>query len=543
MRILTATMTFATAMAAIGVQVAKCADVIEAGKDNPAYRANLYRPAANASTPSSPATERGICSPEPPAAPRINGAKVFGVRPGRPFLFTIPATGERPMEFAVDSLPGGLNVDPHTGQITGAIRDRGEYIVTFRTKNALGEASRPFKIVCGDTLGLTPPMGWSSWYCWKNRVTDKVMRDAADAMVANRMIDHGYTYVNIDACWQRMPGSTHPMIGGPTRDTEGNILPNKYFPDMKAMTDYIHGKGLKAGIYSAPDAVTCGGGYEGSYEHEAQDVRQYGKWGFDYLKYDTCNSAPAPEPFREMGRILRGLDRDIIYEICTARPDCYRWGREVGGNSWRSNFGNEDIGGALPDSLFRVFTAYSDNQRQEYAGPGGWNDPDTLVLGHIIDKSLGYIPPIDVRTGAVSPSPLTPDEQYTQVSFWSLLAAPLLLGGDIAQLNDFELSLLTNDEVIEVDQDPLGKSALRVDADKNSDVWAKDMSDGSKAVGLFNHGESSAVVTARWSAVGIAGRQIVRDLWQQKDLGAFEDQFSTTVAPHGVVLIRVRSAS
>lgn len=490
------------------------------------------------------AAERIVFTPKPPATPRINGAKVFGVRPGRPLLFTIPATGQRPMEFSVDGLLKTLKVDPRTGQITGTIKDRGEYLVTLHAKNALGQAERKFRIVCGDMLALTPPMGWNTWYGWKNRVTDQVMRAAADAMVSTGMIDHGYMYVNIDAGWQRKPGSSHPMIGGPPRDTQGNINPNRYFPDMKAMTDYIHGKGLKAGIYSSPSPLTCGPGYAGSYQHEEQDARRYAEWGFDYLKYDTADLAASPRAFRQMGEILRKLDRDIVFDICQGRPDVHRWGRDAGGQTWRSGpDNNDDIGGGLPGSLFRVFAAYGDNQRQKYAGPGGWNDPDNLVLGYILDGSLGYMPPLDVRTGGVSAVPLSPSEQYSYVSLWCLLAAPLVLNGDITRLDDLTLGLLTNDEVIEVDQDPLGKAALRVATDKDSDVWVKEMADGSKAVGMFNRGESAATLTAKWSDLGISGRQVVRDLWRQKDLGPFEGRFSATVGRHGVILVRVSPAT
>ena len=171
------------------------------------------------------------------------GPEIFGVRPGHPFLFTIPATGQRPMEFAVEGLPEGLKVDSQNGRITGSIKDRGRYVVTFRAKNVLGEAERKFTIVCGDSLALTPHMGWNSWYVWQDRVSDKNMRQAADAMVSTGLIDHGYMYVNVDDMWMVKPESTDPLLGGQPRDAEGNINPNKRFPDMKALTAYIHGRG------------------------------------------------------------------------------------------------------------------------------------------------------------------------------------------------------------------------------------------------------------------------------------------------------------
>ena len=192
---------------------------------------------AKSQAPAAAREEALILTPPAPDMPRINGAKLFGVRPGHPFLFTIPATGQRPMEFSVDDLPAGLKVDSQTGQITGSVADRGEYAVTFHAKNALGEAKRKFKIVCGDTLALTPHMGWNSWYIWTDHVTDKIMREAADAMVSTGMIDHGYMYVDMDDSWTVKPGSADPALSGPPRDAQGNIHTNKRFPDMKALVD------------------------------------------------------------------------------------------------------------------------------------------------------------------------------------------------------------------------------------------------------------------------------------------------------------------
>jgi alpha-galactosidase len=230
------------------------------------------------------AEEKIILTPEPGPAPRINGARVFGVRPGSPFLFTIPATGERPMTFGVEGLPEGLMVDTATGRITGTLTAPGEYVVTFTAANGAGTAARAFKIVCGDTLALTPHMGWNSWYVWENHVTDVIMRAAAEAMVSSGMIDHGYQYVNIDDCWAIKPGSDDPTLRGEERDAQGMVNANGRFPDMKALTDYIHGKGLKAGIYTSPGPLTCAG-HVGAWRHEEQDVRRFVEWGYDFLKY------------------------------------------------------------------------------------------------------------------------------------------------------------------------------------------------------------------------------------------------------------------
>ncbi len=461
-----------------------------------------------------------VLTPPSPPSPRINGAKIFGVRPGSPFFFTIPATGQRPMTFAVENLPSGLSVNPDTGYISGKLGERGRYKVVFHARNALGEAQRSFTIVCGDTLALTPEMGWNSWYTWMARVNDKAMRDAADAMVSSGMINHGYMYVNVDDCWIA------------PRDKAGNITSNSRFPDMKAMTDYIHHRGLRAGIYTSPGPSTCAG-YTGAYEHEEQDAQRFAAWGFDFLKYDWCTYwtktpglAGQQEPYRKMSAFLKKQPRDLVFNLCQyGNGDVWKWGKEVGGNSWRTA---DDLGRGFYAEQFdmigrEVFDRYAKYELHKYGGPGGWNDPDYLLLGYLWAG----------RTR------LSPQAQYSHVSLWALLAAPLIFGGDITRLDDCTLSLLCNDEVIEVDQDPLGKPGRRVAKSGDQEVWARTLEDGSLAVGLFNRGEEQATVTAKWSDLGLKGAQRVRDLWRQKDIGTLDGQFSAPVPSQGVQLIRL----
>ena len=478
-----------------------------------------------------PREESFILTPKLSPKPRINGPKVFGVRPESPFLFTIAATGERPMKFSAKNLPQGLKLDEKSGQITGALQRKGEWNVTLTAENALGATNRNFKIVCGETLALTPQMGWNSWNVFGCGVDEGKVRAAADTMVSSGLINHGWNYINIDDCWQSKHSSTNPLIAGAGRDANGDINSNEKFPDMKALCDYIHSKGLKAGIYSSPGQYTCQG-HAGSLQHEEQDAQRYADWGFDYLKYDWCYTTYSTRdislhsqriPWLTMANALIKTKRDIIFSL-SETLEVWPWAKEVGAHSWRTTGDITDTWSSMDD------IGFTQNGRETVAGPGHWNDCDMFVVG-----MLGG--------GKLHPSRLTPNEQYTHISLWCLLASPLLIGCDMTQLDDFTLGLLTNDEVIEVNQDPLGKQAHRISKDENVEVWAKDMEDGSKAVGLFNRGEFENSVTVKWSDLGISGKQIVRDLWRQQDAGAFADSFTVKVARHGVMLIRVRPSN
>jgi alpha-galactosidase len=482
--------------------------------------------------------QKVILTPKPGPEPRINGPKIFGVRPGSPFLFTIPVTGERPVRYEVLNLPGGLTCDPNTGRITGSISQPGEYLTTVKVTNSLGGAEREFRIVCGEKLALTPYMGWNSWYVWENHVTDKIMREAAEAMVSTGMINHGYSYVNIDDCWSVKPSSEDSSLTGEPRDKNGMINSNSRFPDMKSLTDFIHSKGLKAGIYTSPGPLTCAG-HVGAFKHEEQDVARYVEWGYDFLKYDWCSYSTVARtdtlpdlkrPYILISELLKKQRRDIVLNLCQyGMGEVWKWGRDVGGNSWRTA---GDLGGSFEEirtALFRDgFDVYSKNDLHLYGGPGAWNDPDYLLIGYLSNWK-----------GQTVPTPLTPNEQYTHISLWAILAAPLILSGDITRLDDFTLSLLTNDEIIEVDQDPLGKPGYRVNKSGDTEVWMRNLEDGSIAVGLFNRGDTKAQITANWSDLGIIGKQRCRDLWRQRDLGVYNEKFSAKVVRHGVLMLRL----
>ncbi len=472
--------------------------------------------------------EELIITPKPSAKPRINGPAVYGCRPGNPFIYRIPTTGQRPMNFTADNLPEGLQLDAQKGIVTGINPPRGEYVVTFRATNEKGSCEKKFKIVSGDKLALTPPMGWNDWYGYFDGVTDRLMREAADKLVETGLADAGYQYVGIDDCWMNASeDSKHvkdPLRRGPLRDADGNIMPNKHFPNMKALTDYIHSYGLKAAIYTTPGPMTCAG-YGGTYQHEEQDAKQFADWGFDLLKYDWChynkiakNETDLDElkkPYILMGNILKKQKRDMVFNICQyGMGNVWEWGEEVGGHSWRT------AGDLIHEPGRFIDIAIKNASYGKYNHPGGWNDPDFFL--HMGRKGM-----------------FTPNEQYTLVSLWSLLAVPLVYGDGLDKIDDFLQSVLCNPEIIEIDQDPLGKSARTVLQGDVSVLFVKDMEDGSKAAGLVNRSEMPIDVTAKWSDLGVQGRQRVRDVWRQKDLGEFTDSFTTKVGRHGTFVIRL----
>ena len=482
---------------------------------------------------------RVILTPKPGPAPKINGPRLFGVRPGKPFVYRIPCTGTRPIEFQVESLPEGLEVDTRSGIITGpAPKTEGEYRMTFAAKNDHGRAEKEFTLVVGDTLSLTPQMGWNSWYIFYHAVSEEDMRNAADAMVKSGMADYGYMYVSIDDCWMKKKGDT------PYRDENGAVLPNAKFPNMKGMVDYIHSHGLRAGTYISPGPWTCAG-YVGSAGHEKTDAEKFAEWGFDLLKYDLCSYgaikanrtntvAGLQKPYRQMGDILKTLDRDIVLNICEyGLGNVWEWGAEVGGNSWRTT-GDLGLtaGSRLPGCLK---IGLSNMQHWEHAGPGGWNDPDYLLIGWIRDARKAGLEQASI------PCKLSGHEQYSYMSMWCLMAAPLFYSGDMTQLDEFTLNVLCNSEVLDVNQDALGKQARPVVYEDGVLVLAKEMEDGSSAVGLFNLGERERTIKVDWKTLGLSGKQRVRDLWRQKELGEFEDGFEAEVERHGVVLVRMRS--
>jgi alpha-galactosidase len=374
-------------------------------------------------------------------------------------------------------------------------------------------------------IAATPPMGWNSWNHFNRKIDDVTVRAQADAMVSSGMRDAGYVYINIDDTWEG------------TRDAQGVIQTNEKFPNMKALADYVHSKGLKLGIYSSPGAKTCAG-FEGSLNHEEQDAQSYAAWGIDYLKYDLCSfgavmktaATPAAahqmmlDAYMKMHNAILKTGRPMVYSLCQYGNDAvWRWGPSVGGNLWRTT---DDIS----DRYYSMSNiGFGQAGLSKFAAPGHWNDPDMLEVGN---------------------GGMKPDEYRTHMALWAILAAPLLAGNDLSTMTPETTAMLTNKEVIAIDQDPLGKQGDRVWSEGSLEIWARPLADGSKAVGLFNRTGAPLEMTFDPALLGYKGAVNVRDVWAAKDLLILQSQqvepsdhpiyaFATTVPGHGVVLLRV----
>ncbi len=355
-------------------------------------------------------------------------------------------------------------------------------------------------------LAKTPPMGWNSWNKFAGRVTAEDVKGMADAIVSSGMKAAGYIYVNIDDTWEGM------------RDANGNITSNKKFPDMKGLADYVHGKGLKIGIYSSPGPKTCAG-YEGSYGHEEQDAKTWASWGIDYLKYDWCSAGRIYKDedmqavYQKMGDALHKTGRKIVFSLCQyGRADVWTWGPAVSGNLWRTTGDIRDSW----DSMTKI--GFGQNDLAKWAAPGHWNDPDMLEIGN----------------GGMSNS-----EYQVHMSLWCLLSAPLLAGNDLRTASPEILAILTNPEVIKIDQDRAGHQATRLSANGDQEIWVKNLADGGKAIGLFNRGAQPAGMEIKWADAGITGKHKLRDLWAKSDVQWNDSGYQAQVPGHGVVLIRV----
>jgi alpha-galactosidase len=491
----------------------------------------------------------------------LNFPSQVGIRAGNPFRQYISISGNVE-EISVEGLPQGLTFDQTKRLITGTLNNPGEHCVVIHVRGDGSEIHGHMQINCGEQILLTPPLGWSSWnYCGKN-ISDEQVREMARALVETGLIDYGYSYVNIDDGWQgqRCPDSLA-------------LQPNEKFPDMKDLCDYVHGLGLKIGIYSTPWCISYagftggsadtpdgriinppgvgGGKRHGEYKFHEQDARQFAEWGFDYLKYDW--NPIDIEHTRQMSDALRHCGRDIGFSLSNSAPFEYacEWARLS--HVWRTTGDITDMfkhSQELPDWAHSVVQCgfMTADRWAPYVGPGHWADPDMLVVGNF---GLGA----ELRESRMSAT-----EQKVHLTQWAILAAPILLGCDIRLLQKEVLDLLRNEEVLAVNQDPLGRQARRVktrgirtalawgkgglyEGDYHEcEVWSKMLADGSRAVALYNLSiDTRQEIGFAFTDIGLTGECEIRDLWGRKSLGAFRGGFSADIDPHDCLLIVVRN--
>jgi len=454
---------------------------------------------------------------------KYEGGKITGTIRTTQFFYTIKESTGGPDGFTlIASMQDGHSERrvQYEGKLVGdelrigrRTRPDAPFTEMIAKRAPAGEGALPARIepparhhVPYNGLAKTPPMGWNSWNKFAGRINDATVRSIADAMASNGMRDAGYVYINIDDTWEA------------ARNASGEIQSNKKFPDMKALADYVHQKGLKLGIYSSPGPNTCAG-YEGTYGHEEQDAKTFAKWGIDYLKYDWCGARTLytdeemPAIYQKMGDALLKTGRPIVYSLCQyGRLDVWKWGAEVGGNLWRTTGDIRDTWDSMSGIGFRQ------NELAQYAMPGHWNDPDMLEIGN---------------------GGMTDAEYRTHMSLWAMLAAPLLAGNDLRQMSPETLAILTNREVIAVDQDKLGKQGTRVWQSGNQEIWTRPLSGGDVAVAVFNRAKDEAKISVKWADIGVTKTRKVRDLWLHQDIDLGGAEYSVTVPGHSVVMLRI----
>lgn len=506
--------------------------------------------------------QKQILTPAPAKSPRINGPKIYGVRPSRKFLYRIPCQGQRPIQFDAAGLPKGLKLDKQTGIITGtAPKDKGNYEMSFKAVNPFGAASQKFTLVVGEKIALTPPAGWNSWGGQMIAVSDKVIRKTADIFVDKGFADVGFQYIGIDDCWMRLTREMYDKRPeyvrkkhrtydynkyktiGPIRDGSGNIIPNGKFPDMKAMCDYVHSKGLKTGIYSTPGPQTCQR-WAGSYGHERADADQYAAWGFDLLKYDLCsggtvkrNMMATIEGFtisdfwKPMSTYLRAQDRDILFNLCqygVKQP--WTWAPSIKIQSWRTGGDlNHHVENYFKNAL-RIAT-----ELRQYSKPGQWNDPDFMYIHRIKDVSDMGRPSKEI--------PLNTNQRYQYVTLWSIICAPFFFSCDIENIDDFTVSLLTNADVVNINQDKLGHVAQVIRDKDNETVMVKKLADKSVILAVFNRDpKTEKTIEVAWDELkqDLCCDQQLFDVWRQKEIGIYKNGISVKLSPDGVALFKLK---
>lgn len=453
--------------------------------------------------------------------PSINGPEIYGARPGSPFLYRIPISGEKPVSVSIENLPQGLTFDAQKRIISGTTTEKGHYNTVITARNSFGVDKHSFEIVIGDTILFTPLMGWNSWNAYGLKVNGETVKKVADLFETTGLAEYGYSYINVDDGWQ-----------AENRDGQGKIHANEKFPDMKGIADYVHSKGLKFGIYSSPGPTTCGG-FLGCYQHENEDAETYNQWGVDLLKYDWCSYDKVAEgghsilselqkPYISMNNALRKQKRDIVFSLCQyGFGNVWEWGAAVGGQMWRTT---DDIRDAWSTLKFNTLGTIG---LEKFAAPGGWNDPDLLVVGQM---SWGK---------TMRNTRLKMCEQHTQMTLWAMLSAPLIISCDLATIDKFTLNLLKNKDVIAINQDKLGKQAVLVKKMGDVYILSKQLSDGKKALAFVNFGIEQNTIDLSLSELELEKYLNRFNVWENKK-NSSTSSFKVSLSPHSSKLFLLK---
>jgi len=513
----------------------------------------------------SPGPAAGIQQGEPPT---INPPFIVGIRPSTPFLWTVPVTGQRPLTFAVSHLPRGLSIDRSTGIITGIIQKPGDYTVNIKASNSFGQATQSVQIIVSDVIALTPPMGWNSYDAYGDTVDeDQILANAR--YIHDNMLPYGWDTVVVDFRWYDPNALTERDAGAPNEilsiDQYGRLIPAlNRFPSsadgngFKALADKIHAMGMKFGIhimrgiprmavnenlpindspyhaqdaantsdacYWCPDMYGVNGVTPAGQAYYDSLFKLYASWGVDYVKMDDTSAPYHADEINAVHAAIEKCGRSIIYSLSPGETPIEQADHVTAhANLWR-------ISGDFWDNWQSLDNSFDLDYRWEsWRGPGHWPDSDMLPVGHI---SINGIP-----VGPDRQTNFTQTEQVTMLSLWCLMPAPLMVGANLPDNNPFTLSLLTNREVLALDQDSTSSGANRVSKQNDCEVWSRKLANNSLAVGLFNRSEFAETITASWADLGIAGTWSVRDLWQHKDLGRNDKSVSQTIPPHGSALL------
>jgi len=489
----------------------------------------------------------------------VVSADVVGIRPGTPFLHLVGVSNRTPdLRFSAKGLPKGIQINRKTGVLSGAApAEPGTYDVALSVRGSDSEARADLRIVVGDALALTPPMGWNSWNSFEAEISEAVIYEIAGALERSGLRDAGYVYINLDDHWADI--NRELIVYENNIRAEWRMTADKErFPNgLKPIADALHARGFKLGVYSDAGVTTCAEAQPAGYGYEEVDAKTFAEWGVDYLKYDYCYAPPEKEAaiarYAKMGRALEATGRSIVYSICewgVRQP--WEWAREAGGHLWRTTGDMRDhwefSPGREPKRRGGVGVLDAADLQvglEKHHGPGGWNDPDMLIVGVDLANSAAHLGSAGI--GEI--------EERSMMSLWALMGAPLIINADIRKLDQGSphydkawaeriKPLLLNHEAIAVNQDPLGRQGTRVAYEGDADIWAKPLKDGAVAVGLLNRGDTDDLrIRVNWTDLGVSGAYSVRDLWTHTDLGVSDEGWEMTAAPHETVLLKLTPAS